>query len=152
MWIVVWWKLLSSCASVESVLDAQFYATALLKYSQMRQHLLRFCLALTQNCSIENSLNLKQDKIVVFQGGRSMEYSRISRPTTQKNGYFTCFRRVRHWCNCLKNTAFVRAWGEACCNFEGARETVYACVAEPFCNFADGQICFSQKLFGFFYF
>ena len=92
---------LSSCASVESVLDAQFYATALLKYSQMRQHLLRFCLALTQNCSIENSLNLKQDKIVVFQGGRSMEYSRISRPTTQKNGYFTCFRRVRHWCNCL---------------------------------------------------
>ena len=92
---------LSSCASVESVLDAHFYATALLKYSQMRQHLLRFCLALTQNCSIENSLNLKQDKIVVFQGGRSMEYSRISRPTTQKNGYFTCFRRVRHWCNCL---------------------------------------------------
>ena len=96
---VLYW--LSSCAGVESVLDAHFCATALLKYSQMRQHLLRFCLALTQNCSIENSLNLKQDKIVVFQGGRSMEYSRISRPTTQKNGYFTCFRRVRHWCNCL---------------------------------------------------
>jgi len=86
---------LSSCINIRTRFECVFLRRYFVKILANASALAPFLPRIDAKTQRQNSLNLKQDKKVVFQGGRSREYCRISRPTTKKDGFFTCFRRVR---------------------------------------------------------
>ena len=82
---------ISSCVNIRTRFGCVFLRHCFVKILANASALAPFLPRIDAKTQHQNSMNLKQDKIDCF-----------SRPTTKKNGYFTCFRRVRILTQLLK--------------------------------------------------